>query len=127
MEKNNRDRIILLIPIIFCLILTGCAHYSLNANYMGPKPLPESIKKEFSYTKNNVTYNVRLLEENHNYAIKQIDFKSSKSVFHGDHDIVIHYYDIQGNDKRPVIMVLPILGGSSKITKDFASYFSDHW
>ncbi|MGA1794396.1 MAG: alpha/beta hydrolase family protein [bacterium] len=73
-----------------------------------------------------MVYNERMLEENSTYAIKRIDFKSAKSVFPGDHDIVIHYYDIHGDDKRPVIMVLPILGGSYKITRNFAAYFSEH-
>ena len=126
MAKNMSDRILLSIPIIFCLLLTGCAHYALNANYTGPKPLPEEVRKAFSYQKDNVLYKEKILEEKEKYAIKQIEFASTQNILPCDHDIIIHYYDIHGNEKRPVIMVLPILGGSYKITKEFAAYFAEH-
>ncbi|MGA1842780.1 MAG: alpha/beta hydrolase family protein [bacterium] len=112
--------------ITLCLLLTNCAHYSMSPDYKGPKTLPEEIKEEFSYKKNEVLYKEKILEKKEKYAIKEITFASAHNILPTNHDICIQYYDINGDEKTPVIMVLPILGGSYSIAKRFASYFSEN-
>ena len=106
------------------MFLFGCAHYAMNTHYIGPKPLPEQIKEEFSYPRSHILYEEKIIEKTDYYTVKQITFASKKTIMPKNHDIFINYYDLPGKKKTPVIMVLPILGGSYRIAKNFASYFS---
>jgi hypothetical protein len=112
--------------ITLSLSLMGCAHYPLNIHYNGPKPLPEHIRQAFSYQKEDILYKEKIRKEMKNYSIKEIKFTPSKNILPTHHDIFIDYYDIHRDEKTPVIIVLPILGGSYTIAKSFAAYFTQN-
>ena len=112
--------------IFLCFHLTGCAHTAMNPDYAGPKPLPVNIEKEFDYVRFNGAYSTEVLEENNKFALKQIRFTPSTNIIDMDHDIILDYYENRGELKSPVILVLPILGGSNYFAKTFAGYFADH-
>ncbi len=106
-------------------ISAGCVYYPMDPDYKGPLPLSEAIKKEYEYQKFTGDYQVDILEKKEEYTIKQIEFASSHNILPISHNVTIDYYDID-EKKSPVIMVLPILGGSNKIAKSFADYFARH-
>ncbi|MCP4105868.1 MAG: hypothetical protein GY749_10075, partial [Desulfobacteraceae bacterium] len=111
---------------LFVSISAGCCmHYPMNPDYNGPLPLPETIKKEYEYKKFTGEYQVAILEKKEEYIIKQIEFAPSHNILPTTHNVTVDYYDIN-KKKSPVIMVLPILGGSNKIAKSFADYFARH-
>ena len=126
MIRNTFKLIKLCSLISLGMFLFGCAHYAMNQNYTGPKPLPEHIREEFSYPRNHMPYQEKIIETTDHFTVKQITFPSQKTILPKQHDIFIRYYDLPGNQKTPVIMVLPILGGSYRIAKIFASYFSEN-
>ncbi len=112
--------------IFLCYLLIGCAHTSMNPDYSGPKPLPANLEKEFDYIRFNGVYSSDVIKENKKIIIKQIRFTPGTNIIEMDHDIILDYYDIKGNLKSPVIMVLPIFGGSNYFANTFAEYFADN-
>ena len=112
--------------IFLCGHLIGCAHTSMNPDYSGPKPLPATLEKEYDYIRFNGDYSSEILEENTSFVLKQIRFTPSTNIIDMDHDIILDYYEIRGELKFPVILVLPIFGGSNYFSKTFAEYFADH-
>ncbi len=103
---------------------TGCAHRALNPEYTGPRPLPEEIRRAYSHEKFMGEYIETVLLKKKNVTIKQIEFLPSHNILTNTHNIRIDYYDVNHTEKKPVVMVLPILGGSNKFAKNFASYFA---
>jgi hypothetical protein len=114
-----------LITILLSWQLLGCAHTSMNPDYAGPKPLPVSLEKEYAYNKFNGEYTSEVIEENKTFVLKQIRFTPTKNIIDMDHDIILDYYKING-DCNPVILVLPIFGGSNYFAKTFSEYFADN-
>ena len=114
-------------------LFTSCAHYSLNKKYSGPKDIPDEVLKYYSYEKTSLKYSSRIIKEKEKYTIKRIEITSpflgpvySTMAAPKESVIIIDYYDIKGDKKTPVILVLPILGGNNKIANFFSSYFADH-
>lgn len=112
--------------IFLCGYFIGCAHTSMNPDYAGPKPLPANLEKEYSYTRFNGEYSSKILEENTGFVLKQIRFTPSTNIIDMDHDIILDYYEIRSKTKSPVILVLPIFGGSNYFANTFAEYFAEN-
>ena len=109
-----------LISILFFL---SCAHYPMDENYKGPLPLPRAVKEKYRYDANGKKTVAGLKKEEKTFFIQKIKLFSSSRLVTGAGEINIDYYGVPGNVKRPVIMVLPILGGSDRIVKSFAEFF----
>lgn len=109
--------------IIVCLV-SGCSHIPLDPNYAGPKILPDKIKKEFACEKFRGDYAESVIEEKKAYTIRRIEFKPAQNVSGVEHNIVLDYYDVGYKKPGPLILCLPILGGSNQETKFFARYFA---
>ncbi|MGA1867777.1 MAG: alpha/beta hydrolase [bacterium] len=124
MGKKILEQLALSLCIPLCLQVIGCAHFSLNPDYTGPKAVPREIKKKFTYEKSAPEYKETILEITEGYTIKRIEFTPSHTILPTHHSICMDYYDITGHHATPVIIVLPILGGSNNISKNFASYFA---
>ncbi len=126
MAIQYKKSLTVLALVLSCCHLIGCAHTSMNPDYAGPKPLPANIEKEYDYIRFNGEYSSEVLEENKRVVLKQIRFTPSMNIIDMDHDIILDYYDIKSKSKSPVILVLPIFGGSNYFAKTFAEYFSDN-
>lgn len=98
----------------------------MNPDYPGPKPLPFLVQKDFDYIKFTGDYSSEILEETDRFTISQIRFTPSFNIIDLDHDIIMDYYAIKNKAKAPVILVLPIFGGSNYFANTFARYFADH-
>lgn len=101
----------------------SCAHYPMDKNYNGPLSLPEAIKKKYQYTSQGKNPVTSIKKKEKGFFIQEIKLFSSLNSVKGAGEIRIDYYGIPGNTKRPVIMVLPILGGPNTIVKSFAGFF----
>ncbi len=132
-EKGNRIPVIrnrnyMMFPALMflCCLLASCAHTSMNPDYAGPKPLPAEIEKEFQYTRFSGGYSSSILDENDRFVLRQISFTPKTNITDMPHDIVLDYYDIKNEVNSPVILVLPIFGGSNYFSKTFAEYFAEN-
>ncbi len=115
-----------LVVLGLLLVIAGCAHFPVSAKYQGPKQLPEEIRTSFSYQKFTGGFTEVLLDNRDRYDIRQVEFPSAYNVLPIEHNIVIDYYDLHDDQKTPVVMVLPILGGRNSIAKAFAEYFAEN-
>ncbi|SDT94345.1 alpha/beta hydrolase [Desulfobacula phenolica] len=101
----------------------SCAHYPMDKNYNGPLILPEAIKEKYQYTSHSKNPVINIKKNKKGFFVQEIKLFSSLNSVKGAGEIKIEYYGIPGNIKRPVIMVLPILGGPNTIVKSFARFF----
>jgi len=106
---------------------TNCIHHSLNSNYQGPKPLPQSIQQEYDYEKKPIELSEENITEKQGYTIKQISFPSTQNILDLEHNITIDYYipENKKQEKSPVVVVLPVFGkkvGKNKVAEKFAEY-----
>ncbi len=96
----------------------------MDARYGGPSKVPETIKSQYTYSPYQGPYSETLVRENKFYAIKQIEFFSIKNIIPSAGHITMDYYAAKGQGKKPLVMVLPILGGSNKVAELFAAWFA---
>lgn len=106
------------------LLTAGCLSVPLDEGYGGPQQLPEEIRQSFSYHKKFPVAEEQLLSDESGYQLRQIEFDPQHSILPFDHRIQMHYYDVDGDEPVPVILVLPILGGSNGISSAFARFFA---
>ena len=111
--------------VLSCLVIS-CAHTPMNPDYSGPKSLPADLEKEFSYIRFDGDYSSEVLEENNTFVLKQISFTPDTNILDTKHDIILEFYEIKSETKSPVILVLPILGGSNYFAHTFAEYFAEN-
>jgi dienelactone hydrolase len=115
-----------ILPSLICLALVGCLHLPMDRNYAGPQPLTDAQRAHFAYPEATPKYTLEEVTNKKGYAKKRITFNGYTAVDFDDHTITIDYYDIHGTEPTPVIVVLPILGGSNDFAKIFARYFAKH-
>lgn len=112
------------ISLLSGFLLFSCVHMPMDARYAGPSKVPEAIKTQYAYLPYRGPYGETLVCENRFYAIKQIGLTSTKNIIPSAGHITMDYYAVKGQGKKPLVMVLPILGGSNKVAKLFAAYFA---
>jgi len=115
-----------LLFISFCFLIFSCSHHSADPDYSGPQAISKKAQESYAYTKYQGDYTNKLLEKNSHYTLQQITFPSNHNALPQQHDITIDYYAIDSDEKAPVILVLPILGGNNDIASIFAGYFAEH-
>lgn len=127
MAASAKTTLVRLVSLLaFCLAGAGCAHLTAAPNYDGPRSLPGEFEAAYSYTRFTGSVTERILEERSTYTKRQISFPSTHNILPGQRDILIDYYDLNGDGKKPIIMVLPILGGGNSVADSFARYFAKH-
>ena len=104
---------------------SGCCHFRCHSRSAGPQPLPPSLAAEYAGVKpNEFLATEKELAVRAKYTIKQVEFPALTALQPSSRKIVLEYYSPSGPGKKPVILVLPILGGSYDVEKYFASYFA---
>jgi len=98
----------------------------MNPDYSGTKPLPADIEKEFEYIRFDGEYSSEVLEENKTFVLKQIRFSPDTNIHDTNHERILEFYELKSETRSPVILVLPILGGSNYFAKTFAQYFAEN-
>lgn len=115
-----------LLLITACLLLAGCAHFGADRKYQGPALLPAEIASRFSHNRAEGPFTEKVLKHKEKYTLKRIEFPSTSNILPYNHTICIDYYDVHSDHEKPVIMVLPVLGGKNRIAKAFATYFAEN-
>lgn len=106
------------------LLASGCSHSSLRAGRTHPKPLPPAIVEEYSYAKSDAPAKVSVLENKNGFTIKRVQVAIPDDDLGTNRSVQLDYYDIAGDTKVPVVMVLPMSGGGYSIERHFANYFA---
>lgn len=122
--KNTLVR--LLAFVAFCSVVGGCVHFKADPEYGGPKALPQKERENFTYTPYEGRFEEKILENGSTYILRQIRFPSTHNILPVERDILIDYYQLKGPGKKPVILILPVLGGSNSVEESFAKYFAHH-
>jgi dienelactone hydrolase len=105
--------------------LSGCIYLPADAGYSGPEPMPEEVAAPFEYAESPTEFTSRVLDETDRYVLRRIEFSPTVNLV-GDHQVVIDYYDLPGEEVVPAVIVLPILGGKNRIANHFARVFASH-
>ena len=109
--------------ITLSFMFHACAHVPVDPSYSGPISLPKSIKSQYIYTPYQGGCRVSVIEDKGSYIFKKITFPSANDTMMGS-KIRLEYLDPKGDDKVPVIIILPVLKGASSIIKDFAQFYA---
>lgn len=105
-------------------LFAGCMNLPADRSYKGPELLPIDLRVEYSYSKLTGEYSEEVVERNPLYTVRRIGFPSGYNLVSFEHNITLDYYQLPGSSKAPVVMVLPILGGSNGIAKSFAAFYA---
>jgi len=90
-------------------------------------PLPAAIAASFDYPKTNkLVWRERVLGATRRYNLKRIELPSVPPTAGPTRRIVLDCYQPLATNKTPVILVLPILGGSYELEEYFADFFARH-
>lgn len=113
---------------------SGCMHYSLDKNPRAAEKVPPAIEFDLwkhyyqkrDFFKEGINYGRTNISDEKNYALVKVTlFPESKYASYNNREIVFDYYLSRSNGKRPVIVILPIMGGRDyPIESHFARYFA---
>jgi hypothetical protein len=106
------------------LALCGsCVSSNSDRSYAGPQERPPSMLAYYSYPQQTIEPVVRLKEHKKSYDILRIEFPSVVNVF-GSGDIRVDYYVGKRFERRPTVLILPVLSGVDAAATSFADYFA---
>jgi dipeptidyl aminopeptidase/acylaminoacyl peptidase len=114
------------LALALCLGLQACVSDPMAKHYAGPKAPPDELAQMLAYEKAKPLPDVKTLAKKDSYEVERIKLAVKDDDTAGEHEVVIDYYHVAGDKKRPIILVLPILGGGNDVAKYFASYFAGH-
>ncbi len=121
-KKWVRKMFSLALPIL----LSGCFGYmTMEGRYTGPKQRPAEVENYFSYPKALIEPTIKETEKNDKYTVKRITFPSAMHTKKENDTVTIDYYDVNGEEKTPLIIISPILGGDNTLTEWFSEYFAE--
>jgi hypothetical protein len=115
------SRILLVFAAGLALLSSACSHQRAGTR-IAPK-IPAHLAAEYQYPRKPMAgVSQKEMEANSHYTLREIRFPVSS--FEGERELVLDYYDLNSPRKTPVILLLPILGGSYDVERHFANYFA---
>jgi X-Pro dipeptidyl-peptidase (S15 family) len=127
MTREHRRALVLWANVALSVVITtGCCHVPLSSKHRPAQPLPASLAVAYACPKEEKRPVKReALKAESKYSIHRIELPAAGVVSDTNRNIVFDYYTPAGLEKFPIILVLPIFGGSSyPIEHHFASYFA---
>ena len=115
----------IIVALALSCFIHACAHIPGDPSYAGPIPLPNTIKSQYTYTPYQGECQVKVIQDKGKYVFKKITFPFANGTMMGT-KIRLEYLDPKGDDKAPVIIILPVLKGAGSIIKDFARFYAEH-
>src|SRR2546423_8585405 len=104
------------------LLAAGC--HLPSASGAKRLPLPAGIAAEFSYSRpDGVVCQENDSASKPGYSIKRVEVTSPSGQGAAKRSLVLDYFVPQTDGKHPVLLILPMLGGSYPLEKYFANYF----
>lgn len=123
----------MLVFVALSCFCSACIHLPMSRHYAGPETLPQELAAYYAYNpSSNAILENKILKEEKRYLVRRIEIpavknpESESNGFEKQQTIVMDYYEIKGDKKTPVIIVLPILGGNNQESEIFCSYFAKH-
>jgi dienelactone hydrolase len=107
------------------LLVTGCTHSRFRSGSC-PAALPADLAADFTYERSSDPPKIKVLETKRAYTIKRVMLPAASGRTTTNRWIELDYYDLSRQEKTPVIMVLPMLGGGYGLERHFANYFASH-
>jgi pimeloyl-ACP methyl ester carboxylesterase len=107
--------------------LSSCASVEpLERPYPVPLPMPADVAARFDYEAGPVRAELELTRETSTYRVFDGEFPPDIAGSDDDSAITFEYYEQIGNDRAPVVLVLPILNGQKLIMMPFATHFANN-
>lgn len=105
-------------------------HAPLSEGYQGPAELPEEVVDRFAYASAPTPHEVDAVKDRRNFSVRHVTIPLGPAAEDlsddaDDGEVGFEYYDLDGADATPVIVVLPILNGNIRVSRYFARYFTD--
>jgi dienelactone hydrolase len=105
--------------------LAACTTYvPLSGTYRGPDPWPTDgslAYEDFSADPIEVAGDVEARTRAH-FVVRQVSLPSTTD---SHESIEFEYYDVDGDARTPVVVLLPVFNGQLKIPRFFARYFAN--
>lgn len=110
------------IPIL--LLVSGCCRLDRGRSHQ-PLPLPAVWAQDFARTNTGqVDYRVTGVKTNRAYSVQRVSFDIQGSTIPGNKVVDLDYFLPRGEGPWPVIMILPVSGGSYELENHFSKYFA---
>ena len=108
-------------------LLSACASVEpLERPYPVAVPMPPEVAERFDYLAGEVKANLTLLRENSTYRVFEGEFPPDIAGSDDDTPITFEYYEQVGDERAPVVLVLPILNGQKIVVMPFATHFANN-
>lgn len=101
--------------------MAGCVlHVPLAANYPGPQPRPAISVATAALATAPIASSADT-RDRFGFAVHDLEIPAVEA----GRAIDFEYYDVDGDDRKPVVVLLPIFNGQLSITRFFARYFAN--
>ena len=108
---------------LISMLGSGCCHLPSSSGAKRPS-LPQPLAVQFTYLKaEGLVCQEKDKTSNRDYSIKTIELTSPSPEKGTNRSLVLDYFIPRTTGKHPVIVILPMLGGSYPLEKYFAAYF----
>lgn len=109
---------------VIAMMLTGCAHVSLNRDYEGPRAMPPHLVAPFQkHDRAAELIKDRVTKETSRYRVRRVKLDPSLTLL-GERELVIDFYELTAKGTHPLVLVLPIMGGGNEVANHFAKVFA---
>lgn len=106
------------------MILSGCCHLPASLRAARPPSLPPSVAADFAIpSARQFICQEKEVQTNSHYSVKSVALTIA-SPPRPDRSLVLDYFIPRKDEKHPVLLILPMLGGHYPLEKYFASYFA---
>ena len=106
------------------LMSSGCLRFSRKTDQV-VRPVPEELAKPFAYTRiSSFKAKETEVESTHKYTVRRIEFEVPSFTGDSNRLMVLTHYHPNGPAPSPVILILPISGGSYDLEEYFSRYFA---
>lgn len=97
-------------------------HMPMSEPYDGPRELPAEMAERFAVDDGAPREaETDRLRERRDFVVREVTLPTSED---GEEPVVFEYYDVDGDDETPVVVLLPIVNGNLLVSRYFARYFA---
>jgi dienelactone hydrolase len=109
--------------VLLALTVACTTHVPLASGYRGPEPLPSAdVAEVLPHDEPLATGDDAAMRDRSGFVVRPL---SVRSAVDPSQSIDFEYYDVDGNARRPVIVLLPVFRGVPAIPRFFARYFAN--
>jgi hypothetical protein len=109
--------------IVLSMLGAACTtHVPLASDYSGPDPLPTPDVAEALHDQPLASGDAEALRDRSGFVVRPLSVPSAVDT---SESIDFEYYDVDGDEQRPVIVLLPVFRGVPAIPRFFARYFAN--